>query len=247
MSDRGQGWVVGYHAVLAALEGGRSVEVLWLLAGRGDRRASRLLDAARSARVPVKRVERRQLDRVASDIAHNGCAARVAPVAYVAPEALVRPPGEVGRVVLIDDVSDPHNLGALVRVAAAFQVDGLIVAGPHPPPLAGAVAKAAAGQLERVPLARVTVAADALRLLKGNQYWVYGADRTGEPVATVDPGARWVLCLGSEERGLRAKTRSQVDAWVSVPMADGVESLNVSVAGGVLVYAMVAAGLATAR
>ena len=141
----------------------------------------------------------------------------------------------------MDDVTDPHNLGALVRVAAAFAVDGMVVAGPHPPPLSGAVAKAAAGLLERVPLARVTVAADALRLFKGSDYWVYGADRNGDPVGCVDPGKRWVLCLGSEERGLRAKTRSEVDAWVSVPMADGVESLNVSVAGAVLIFAMTAA------
>lgn len=247
MTSSSDPWVVGYHAVLAALEGERSADVLWLLADRRDARARRLLAAAGRRGVPVKQVERRELDRVAGSAVHNGCAVRIAPVAYTELSELIRPDGEPGRVVVVDDVADPHNIGALIRVAAAFAVDGLVVAGPHPPPLSGAVAKAAAGYLERVRVARATVAADVLRLLKGSNYWVYGADQRGEAVASVDPGERWVLCLGSEERGLRAKTRSEVDVWVSVPMAEGVESLNVSVAAGVLVYAMATGRDWTAR
>ena len=91
MPDREPLWVVGYHAVQEALDGDRSVELLWILHGRGDRRASRLIATAQRAGVKIARVDRRELDRVANGVAHNGCAARVAPVAYVDLDALIAP------------------------------------------------------------------------------------------------------------------------------------------------------------
>jgi 23S rRNA (guanosine2251-2'-O)-methyltransferase len=191
---------------------------------------------ARRAGVPVRQVARERLDAVAEDVPHNGCGARGAPVSCRQLTELVREPSSRARLLLLDSVNDPHNLGAVVRTAAAFAIDGLVIAGPSAPPLGGVVAKAAAGCLERLPLARVTVAGDALRELREAGYWVLGADAKGRPVAEVEPTERWVLCLGAEERGLRAKTRSRVDELVSVPLAEGVESLNLSVAAGVLLY-----------
>jgi 23S rRNA (guanosine2251-2'-O)-methyltransferase len=151
-------------------------------------------------------------------------------------EDLIAEEGEPGRLVLLDSIDDPHNLGAVVRSAAAFGIDGVIVAGPSAPPLGGAAAKAAAGHLERVPVARVNVAADALRTLRDAGYWALGAAMEGSPSPEVDPTDRWVLCLGSEAKGLRAKTKSAIDEFVAIPMADGVQSLNLSVAAGVLLY-----------
>jgi 23S rRNA (guanosine2251-2'-O)-methyltransferase len=229
-------WIVGFHAVLGALESGRPVEVVWLQKGRRDQRLQRAVDAARERGVVVRWVPRGRLDELAGGSPHNGCAARCGPVALVALEELVRPEGSAGRLLLVDDVTDPHNLGAVVRTAVAFGIDGVIVAGPAAPPLGGAAARSAAGLLGRVPLVRATVAADVLARLRDAGYWVVGADAEGEPIGSVSPTDRWVLCIGAEERGLRAKTRSQVDEMVRIPMAEAVESLNVSVATGILLY-----------
>lgn len=233
-------WVVGFHAVLGALTGARGVEQVWLQRGRRDGRTRRVAEAARRRGVPVRQVERERLDGVAGGTPHNGCALRVAPVSVLAPDDLVAEAGAPGRIVLLDDVQDPHNVGAVVRTAAAFEVDGVILAGPAAPPLGGALAKAAAGYLDRVPVSRCTVAADALAGLAAAGYWVVGAEAGAPSIGHSRPVDRWVLCLGSEERGVRAKTRSRVDEWVSVPIAPEVESLNLSVAAGVLLYHMCA-------
>jgi 23S rRNA (guanosine2251-2'-O)-methyltransferase len=168
-------------------------------------------------------------------VPHNGCAVRVSPVEYVALEGLFEEGATTG-IVVLDSVTDPHNIGAVVRTAAAFSIGGVVIAGPSAPPLGGALAKAAAGCLDRVRLARTNVAADALVTSRDAGCWVLGADACGQSITSIRPTDRWVLCMGSEERGLRAKTRSQVDELVSIPMASGVESLNLSVAAGILLY-----------
>lgn len=233
-----EGWLVGYHPVLAALESGRGVTALWLQQGRRDRRCQQLADRARQLGVPVRWVAREQLDRRSGGLPHNGCAARCEPVTLARLEDLVAGEGGPARLLLLDSVVDPHNLGAAVRTAAAFDLDGVVVAGVSAPPLGGAVARAAAGHLERVRLARAQVAADALRPLRDAGYWVLGADAGGTPIDRVRPSERWVLCVGGERRGLRAKTRHQVDELISIPMAPDVESLNLSVATGILLYEM---------
>lgn len=229
-------WVVGFHAVLAVLEGSRPVEVVWLQDGRRDGRMRRVEEAARRRQVVIQSVSRARLEQVAGGAAHTGCAARTGPVQWSEIEELVAPEGSPARLLLLDGVTDPHNIGAVIRTAAAFALDGVVLAGPSAPPLGGTVARAAAGQLERVRLARATVAADVLAFLQGQGYWVLGADSGGRPVTDVEATSRWVLCVGAEERGLRAKTRSRIDEWVAIPMAPGVESLNLSVSAALLVY-----------
>ena len=157
-------------------------------------------------------------------------------VTQVKLEELVRAEAEPSRLLLVDDLSDPHNLGATLRTAAALSIDGVVIAGPSAPPLGGAVAKAAAGLLGRVPLARARVAADAISRLQRKGYWAFAADAAGTPIGQVQKVSRWVLCIGAEERGLRAKTRSRIDEFVAVPMAEGVESLNLSVSAGILLW-----------
>ncbi len=229
-------WTVGFHAVLGVLESDQPVDVLWLQRDRRDRRMQRIRSAARSRGIRYDLVPRARLDRVSEGVAHNGCAVRSAPVAFVDLEDLVRPEGEPTRLLLVDDLSDPHNLGAILRTAAALSIDGVVIAGPSAPPLGGAVAKAAAGLLGRVPLTRARVAADALVHLRDHGYWAFAADAAGTPLGEVRRSPRWVLCIGAEERGLRAKTRSQVDEFVAIPMAEGVESLNLSVSAGILLW-----------
>jgi 23S rRNA (guanosine2251-2'-O)-methyltransferase len=228
--------IFGFHAVLGAIESERAVEVVWLQKGRHDRRLQRLVDAARDRGVAVRFVPKKRLDELAETAPHNGCAARCGPVALARLEDVIAPDGHPGRLLLLDDVTDPHNLGAVVRTAVAFDVAGVIIAGPSAPPLGGAAARAAAGLLGRMPLVRVTVAADALANLRAEGYWALGADARGTRAADVTAIDRWVLCVGAEDRGLRAKTRSAVDEFIRIPIADDVESLNLSVATGILLY-----------
>jgi 23S rRNA (guanosine2251-2'-O)-methyltransferase len=229
-------WVVGYHAVLGALESTRAVEMVWLQQGRRDQRLHRLEEAAGVRGVTTRWVPRRRLDEIAGDRPHNGCAARCGPVPLALLDELIAPAEAPASLLLLDGVTDPQNLGAAIRTAVAFGVDGVVIAGPSAPPLGGAVARAAVGLLERIPLARTTVAGDVLVRLRDAGYWTLGADSAGEPLDRVRSTERWVLCIGAEERGLRAKTRSQIDEFVSIPMVEGVDSLNVSVATGVLLY-----------
>ena len=229
-------WTVGFHAVLGVLESSQPVDAFWIQKDRHDRRMQRIKTAARNRGVRYDLVPRARLDGVADGVAHNGCAVRSAPIAFVELDHLVRTDGEESRLLLVDDLKDPHNLGAVLRTAAALSVDGVVIAGPSAPPLGGAVAKAAAGLLGRVPLARVRVAADALVYLRDRGYWAFAADVDGTPLGEVRKSQRWILCIGAEERGLRAKTRSQVDEPVAIPMAEGVESLNLSVSAGILLW-----------
>ena len=229
-------WIVGFHAALAALESDRPVEVLWIQAGRKDRRIARLVAAARSRNLPFRQVPAARLDEVADGAPHNGCAVRTAAVTYASPDEVVAPEGRKSGLLLLDDIDDPRNLGAVVRSAVAFGVDAVIVCGPSVPPLSGVAEKAAAGLLDRVPLARARVAGDALVRLADRGYWVFGADAAGEGLRSVSIPERWVLCIGSETKGLRAKTRTRVDEWVAIPMRPDAESLNLAVAAGVLLY-----------
>jgi 23S rRNA (guanosine2251-2'-O)-methyltransferase len=228
--------VIGFHAVLAALEHQTDkVELVCVAEGPSGGRGRRVIEAARAAGVRCHPMPRRQLDDVAGGAAHNGFAARLSPVAFSDPAALLALPGAVCLIGL-DTPEDPHNLGAVVRVVAGLGLGGIVVSGPHPPPLGGAVAKVAAGTLPMVRLAHVGSLGDFARQAKDAGFWVVGADSTGEPVPGFELPERLLLCLGSEAGGLRAKTRAALDATVAIPLAAGVESLNLSVATAILAW-----------
>ncbi len=226
--------MVGFHAVLAAVEREpERVEVIWTAEGGG--RVRRVTEAARRARVRVHSVPRRQLDEVAGGLAHNGVAARLTPSPLAGAEELLTGGGPAC-VIGLDAVEDGHNLGAVVRVAAGLSLTGVVVAGPHPPPLGGAAAKVAAGTLQLVRIAHVGSLGDFARTAKEAGFWVYGAEAGGTAVGEVELPERLLLCLGAEATGLRAKTRQALDGTVAIPLAASVESLNLSVATGILAW-----------
>jgi 23S rRNA (guanosine2251-2'-O)-methyltransferase len=229
-------WVIGFHAVLAALQGEAArAEVVWVGEGVGGPRARQVLDAARAAGVRFASVPRRKLDEVAGGAAHNGFAVRLAPAPLADARSLLEPAAHVCLLGL-DGLEDGHNLGAVVRSAAAFALGGVVVAGPHPPPLGGAAAKVAAGTLPLVRIAHVGALGDFAVAAKESGFWVYGAEAGGTPLDRVELPERLLLCLGGEAGGLRAKTRRALDGTVAIPLAAGVESLNVSVAAGILAW-----------
>ena len=232
----GAEWVVGFHSVLGALEGEPArVEVVWLGEGLAGARIRRVLQAARAARVRSVSVPRGKLEAVAAGSAHNGFAARLAPFPMADADDLLAPEGPLCLLGL-DGIEDGHNLGAVVRTAAALALGGVVVGGPHPPPMGGATAKVAAGTLSMVRVAHVGALGDFAARAKAAGLWVLGAEAGGSPIAEGELPDRLLLCLGGEGAGLRAKTRRALDGSVAVPLAPGVESLNLSVAAAILAW-----------
>lgn len=227
--------VRGFHPVREVLERRpASVEALLLQRGRRDPRAEEIERLARTAGVAVRLVTREELDRTAGR-AHNGVAARVAERSYDDIETCLE--GEKGGrlVVFLDEVTDPGNVGAVLRTAAATGA-AVVLPERHSAGLGEGVAKAAAGALERVRVGRVTNAAQFLERAKGEGFWVFGADAAGEPAWSVDLTGDVLLCLGAEGAGLRRLTKESCDRLISLPMKPGAGSLNVSVAAGILVF-----------
>ncbi len=222
--------------MLAALGAEASrVEMVWVGEGVGGPKAREVIEAARARRVRFANVPRRDLDRVAEGVAHNGFAARVAPTPLADPEELLSVRGPAC-IVGLDGVEDGHNLGAVIRVAAGLGLGGVVVGGPHPPPLGGAASKVAAGCLPLVRVAHVNALGDFAVAAKDSGFWVVGADTEGEDLTHFELPDRSLLCLGAEASGLRAKTRRGIDVTVAIPLVAGVESLNLSVATGILAW-----------
>lgn len=227
--------VSGFHPVREVLEKRpRAVEALLVQRGRKDARAARIEELARGAAVPVRLVAKDELDRLAGR-AHNGVAARVAERAYDDVEECLSGPAGARCVLFLDEVTDPGNLGAVLRTAAAAGA-AVVLTERHSAGLNEAVAKAAAGALERVKVGRVVNAARFLEQAKAAGFWTYGAAIEGESLWKVDISGDAVICLGSEGAGLRRLTRETCDRLVSIPMAASSGSLNVSVAAGILLY-----------
>ena len=264
--ERGDNWLYGRHAVAAALANPlRSWRRLAILAGQ-ESEAAALVLAARAERRGAKAHPGGEavevLDRAAFNLllpegaVHQGWALAVDPldppdlddVLRAAPAGPGSSPGSLpGRsiVVVLDQVSDPHNVGAVLRSAAAFGAAAVIIAEHGAPPVSGVLAKAASGALDCVPLVRAVNLARALDRLKEAGYWCCGLDESAQtPLATLDLGARVVIVLGSEGGGLRRLVRERCDYLARLPTLPALPSLNVSNAAAIALYELVRGGAA---
>jgi 23S rRNA (guanosine2251-2'-O)-methyltransferase len=232
--------VYGLHAVRAVLER-RPESILGArLLHEGGRRVDELaVDLARLG-VPVTRVKRADLDRLCEGAAHQGIVVDVASVREFSLgdfETLVLDRGRAVRLLVLDGVEDPRNLGACLRTADAAGVDAVVVPKVHSASLTPAARKAATGAAETVPVLRAPNLARALTWLKEAGVWVVGADAHAErPLYTAKLAPPIALVLGGEGRGLRRLTRDLCDELIGIPMVGVVASLNVSVAAGVVLF-----------
>lgn len=233
--------VCGLHAVLTALtQHPERVAGVWISAERGDRRIARVLDAARAANIKFHRVPRAKLDDLAEDARHQGVVARVRATPVGREQDLagfLRDLPTAPLLLVLDGVQDPHNLGACLRVADAAGVHAVVVPRDRSAPLSAAARRAASGAAETVRMFEVVNLARALDMLKEAGLWLYGVTPDGtEEVHGTDLTGPAALVLGGEGEGLRRLTRERCDRLVRIPMAGKVESLNVSVAAGVVLY-----------
>lgn len=240
----GEDIVCGLHAVLTALtRHPERVSGVWISTARSDRRIERVVQAARVANVKFHRVPRAKLDDLAQRSPHQGVVARLRAAPVESEQDLVKflqhpPPAPL--LVVLDGVQDPHNLGACLRVADAAGVHAVILPRDRSAPLSAAARRAASGAADTVRIFQVVNLARTLDALKEAGLWLYGATQDGsdELYATDLTGAT-VLVLGGEGEGLRRLTRERCDRLIRIPMAGTVESLNLSVAAGVVLYEVV--------
>ena len=243
-------WLHGVHPVLAAIGNpDREIRRLLITADQAERLGARLTEAlaSRGGQPKPEIVERRALDTLLRDAVHQGIALEVAPLpeAFLQDIIIKAESRPESLLVLLDQVTDPHNVGAILRSAAAFGADGVITTERHAPGETAALAKAAAGALDLVPLVRVGNLARALAELKAAGWRCIGLDGAAErEIDAIPVPSRRALVLGAEGPGMRRLTRDSCDDLVRIPMAarayggGALESLNVSNAAAVALYAL---------
>ncbi|MCL2508717.1 MAG: 23S rRNA (guanosine(2251)-2'-O)-methyltransferase RlmB [Oscillospiraceae bacterium] len=231
--------IIGRNAVAEALRGGRDIDSVSV--ARGDRSGSigRILAECRDAGVVVKEVDPKKLDFLCGHGNHQGIIAIAASYKYAEVEdifALAAQRGEDPFIVVCDGLEDPHNLGAVIRTAEAAGVHGIIIPKRRSASLTFATAKTSAGALEYVPVARVTNIAAALDELKKRGVWVYGAETGGQSWHDTDMRGPAALVIGSEGHGIGRLVLEKCDVTVSLPMKGKINSLNASVAAGIIMF-----------
>ncbi len=230
----------GFHAVTSRLrQDPSSISQLFLRQDRSDARAQALLEQAKAAGVKVEPVDSAKLDELVGHHRHQGIAAMAsAPKAIVAFEDVLDTLNEPAFLLILDGVTDPHNLGACLRSADAFGVHAIIVPKDRAVGVNATVAKVASGAADTVPVIAVTNLARTLRALKERDVWLMGADADApESLFTADLSGPIAWVLGAEGSGLRRLTRELCDRIVGIPLSGMVASLNVSVAAGVCLFA----------
>ena len=231
--------IYGLHPVEEALRaGGRRLEYV-LMARERTARHEALMELCRAAGVRVSQQTKDQLTKMAKSDAHQGVVAAVRERKFLAIEDLLGAKGGLAQrfFLALDGVEDPHNLGALLRSADGAGVDGVLLPERRTAPISAVVAKTSAGASEHVPIARVTNLVRALEQMKKAGVWVIGLDERGTPDYTeYDFGRDCCLVLGAEGSGLHELVKKTCDYLLRIPMAGSVSSLNVSVAGAVVMY-----------
>ncbi|MFC5474786.1 23S rRNA (guanosine(2251)-2'-O)-methyltransferase RlmB [Paraherbaspirillum soli] len=231
--------IFGFHAVTARLRHeASSVEEIYVDAGRVDRRMQELLHAAKAVGVRVIPVDDQRLSNIVGTRRHQGVVAKAGELSLARNldellDAIVGPP----LLLILDGITDPHNLGACLRVADGAGAHAVIAPKDRAVGLNATAAKVASGAAETVPYITVTNLARTLRELKEREIWLIGTSEDGEKnLYEADFSGPAALIMGSEGEGMRRLTRETCDVLVNVPMFGSVESLNVSVASGVCLY-----------
>ncbi len=232
--------IEGRNAVIEALRAGRAIDKIFIAKGEVDKTLGHIASKAREAGVVVVEADRRKLDGMSVTHAHQGVVALAAVREYATPEQLLelaRERGEEPFLIACDEISDPHNLGAILRTAECVGAHGVLIPKRRSAGLTATVDKASAGAAEHLPVARVANMASALRELKEKGLWIYGTAADGEsPLWETDFSGPVCLVIGSEGDGMSRIVAEQCDFRVSIPMKGKLGSLNASASAAVVMY-----------
>ena len=242
MENSNNNIICGRNPVLEALRSGREIDRLFVAHGTGGGSVTAIIAKCRAKGILIKEISPQKLDYYCGGANHQGVAVMFASQEYATVDdmfALAVTRGEKPFLIICDEIEDPHNLGAIIRTAEATGVHGVIIPERRSASLNATVAKAACGALEYVPVARVTNIANTIDSLKERGVWVFGADMDGDDYTKTDFDTPCALVIGNEGKGIGALTAKKCDAILSLPMLGKINSLNASVAAGILMYEVV--------
>lgn len=234
--------IEGRNAVLEAFRSGRFVDKLFVLNGCQDGPVRSILREAKKSDAIVNFVEKERLDQLSETGTHQGVIAQVAAYDYSTVEDILevaRKKGEPPFIFLLDNIEDPHNLGAIIRTANLAGAHGVIIPKRRAVGLTATVARTSAGALNYTPVAKVTNLGNTIESLKKEGMWFVCADMGGQPMYGLDLTGPMGLVIGNEGEGVSKLVREKCDFIASIPMKGDIDSLNASVAAGVLAYEIV--------
>ncbi|MGF7186330.1 23S rRNA (guanosine2251-2'-O)-methyltransferase [Desulfitispora alkaliphila] len=229
--------LIGKNAVLEALKADREINKVMF---SSDARLNEINSRAKDKKIPVQKVSKSKLDQLSGNGKHQGVIAMVSPKEYIDFDQLVDKSFRESQepiLIILDELEDPHNFGAILRTAEAAGAQGVVIPKRRSVPLTQVVAKASAGALEYMPVARVSNLVNAIKELQQRGYWVVGTDASGSKTHTeVDLKGPIALVIGSEGKGMGRLVKETCDFVAKLPMRGSINSLNASVAAGVVIY-----------
>lgn len=237
-----QEWIAGKHSLLEALRAGRTINKIWIAEGAQKHLTQPIISEAKNRGIIVQFVDKRKLDQMAPGIQHQGVVAQAAPYAYAEVEDLLARASERGEapfLLILDEIEDPHNLGSILRTAECTGVHGVIIPKRRSVAVTATVSKTSAGAVEYVPVARVTNLVQTMEQLKEAGVWIVGTDVAakeeiyGGGKIFTGPAA---IVIGNENKGMGRLVRETCDVLLKLPMSGQLNSLNASVAAGVVMY-----------
>ena len=230
----------GRNALTEALASGRAIDKVFIAEGSTDRALARLAAQAKQAGAVVVETDRRKLDQMSATGAHQGVIAMVAAHSYATLDDILnraKERGEAPLIVICDELSDPHNLGAIIRTAECAGAHGVVIPKRRSVGLTAIVGKASAGALEYMPVARVTNITNAIKELKQRGVWIFGTAAEGAtPLYQADLKGAAAIVIGNEGDGMSRLVAESCDLKVSIPMKGRISSLNASAAAAILLY-----------
>ncbi len=231
--------IFGRNPVLEALEAGRDINKLLIIEGSRDKTIQKIIDRAKQQKTVIQFVDRKTLDRASEGETNQGVVAYVAAYQYFEIEDIMQVAsdrGETPFIIICDEINDPHNLGSIIRTADAVGAHGVIIPKRRSASLNQTVAKTSCGAVEYVKVARVTNIATTVDSLKELGLWIVGTDMSNQTYHEADLTGSIGLVVGNEGKGMSRLVREKCDFVVSIPMNGHVDSLNASVASGIVMY-----------
>lgn len=232
--------IYGKNAVIEALKGGQPLEKVIIAQGIKPANVNAVRHEAKARNIPVREVNRKKITEMAGHVNHQGIVAVAGEIAYRSLDYIFKVAEEKNEpplVALLDEIQDPHNLGAIMRSAEAFGLHGIIIPKNRSVGLTDTVAKTSAGAIHHIPVARVTNLSRTIEELKSRELWIVGADQKSEQrIHDVDLTMPLGIVVGSEGKGIRRLVREKCDFLVQIPMTGKINSLNASVAAAILFW-----------
>lgn len=231
--------ISGRNPVSEAIRSGRPIDKIMVARGEKSGAVVGILAKARDRQIPIKEVDKTKLDFISGNSTHQGIIAFAAVKDYSTVDEIfeyAESRGEAPFIVVLDELEDPHNLGAIIRTAECAGVHGVIVPKRRSASLSYTVGKASAGAVEYMRVARVTNISNLIDDLKQRGVWVYGADMNGTDYTQCDFSGACAIVIGNEGKGISRLVREKCDVVASLPMKGKINSLNASVAAGILMY-----------